>query len=552
MARIFYPSSERLSFLLETIHDGELALPDFQRNFVWEPHATEELVESLCQNFPAGSLLRIRNSGAFFFVPREFDGAPPLDGRNPSHLILDGQQRLTALYQALYGVGNYRYFVDLGGLLDGEELEDCVFHLRREEAERHYGAIEQQAEALVLPLSVLSAGRGGFDDWLDEAVELADESLGEPGDLRKGLRKVRQDWLVPLEEYEFPMVTLSEGTSALAVCTIFETLNRTGVKLSAFDLMVARMWPQDLRLRDLWADALRRHPIIADFDVDPFQVLQAIALARPDRGRPPSCRRRDVLGLAVEQVRSGWRPVVQGLAAGLELLRDRCGVLLPRLLPYNMMLVPLAATLAAAPAKGAAQDATLSKLRRWFWCSVFGQTYESSPNVQAATDFSELTGWIAGGRLPRSVAGFTFQPQQIRTITVRQRSLYRGAMALLLSQGARDFRTGTVLTPSLMAKGRFDDHHVFPPAFLARHKLDDSFLNRTMMDDSTHRRTRGSAPSRYLDEIEAEVGAKTLGAVVASHLLPRSRKSGLRRDDFSSFLDERAKLVAEAISRATR
>jgi len=68
--KIFYPTAEHLSFLLESIHNRELALPDFQRDFVWDPRATEELIESICQNFPAGSLLRIKNSAGFFFAPR--------------------------------------------------------------------------------------------------------------------------------------------------------------------------------------------------------------------------------------------------------------------------------------------------------------------------------------------------------------------------------------------------------------------------------------------------------------------------------------------------
>ncbi len=130
--KIFYPTAERLSYLLESIHNRELALPDFQRDFVWDPRATEELIESICQNFPAGSLLRIKNSSSFFFTPREFAGAPLLDGHQPSYLVLDGQQRLTSLYQAFYGAGAHRYYITLQGLMDDQDLEDCVFYDRKD------------------------------------------------------------------------------------------------------------------------------------------------------------------------------------------------------------------------------------------------------------------------------------------------------------------------------------------------------------------------------------------------------------------------------------
>ena len=155
MARIFYPTSEKLRYLLDSIHNREVALPDFQRDFVWDPRATEELIESIVQNYPAGSLLRIKNTSESCFAPREVAGAPELNQHAPSYLVLDAQQRLTSLYQALYGKGNHRYFMDLGRLLDGRDLDDCVFYLRHRQAARRFGTIENQASGLVFPLEVV-------------------------------------------------------------------------------------------------------------------------------------------------------------------------------------------------------------------------------------------------------------------------------------------------------------------------------------------------------------------------------------------------------------
>ena len=76
-----------------------MALPDFQRDFVWQPAQTQALIVSLARSFPAGSLLRMENNGALF-APRAIAGAPQLNGHSPKYLILDGQQRLTSLYQA--------------------------------------------------------------------------------------------------------------------------------------------------------------------------------------------------------------------------------------------------------------------------------------------------------------------------------------------------------------------------------------------------------------------------------------------------------------------
>src|SRR3989442_9581814 len=140
-----YPEMLELEFLLKMIHTRAMALPDFQRDFVWDPYATDELIESIISNFPAGSLLRIKNGHQLLFQPRAIEGAPALSKETtPSYLILDGQQRLTSLYQAFYGVGEHRYYLDLAALENGRDLEDCAFYLRANEGDARFGTIEKQ------------------------------------------------------------------------------------------------------------------------------------------------------------------------------------------------------------------------------------------------------------------------------------------------------------------------------------------------------------------------------------------------------------------------
>ena len=118
-----------LKDLLSEIHGRTTVLPDFQRDFVWEPNATQELIISIASNYPAGSILRVRDTKRVF-AAREFEGAPKLDGAKHTFLVLDGQQRLTSLYQAFYGVGEHRYYLDLRKLMDGADFEEAIFHER--------------------------------------------------------------------------------------------------------------------------------------------------------------------------------------------------------------------------------------------------------------------------------------------------------------------------------------------------------------------------------------------------------------------------------------
>jgi len=55
-----------LKDLLAEVHSRVMALPDFQRDFVWEPNATQELIVSIANNYPAGSLLRVRDTKRVF------------------------------------------------------------------------------------------------------------------------------------------------------------------------------------------------------------------------------------------------------------------------------------------------------------------------------------------------------------------------------------------------------------------------------------------------------------------------------------------------------
>ena len=277
---------------MDRIRTGDMVLPDFQRDSVWEPSATQALIVSIANNYSAGSILRVRDR-QWAFSSREFEGAPAPTNEH-TFLVLDGQQRLTSLYQAFYGVGDNRYYLDIRMLIDGAGFEDAIDYLRHSKS-----AVTRRA---------------------------------------------------------------------------------------AFELQ-------------------------ALFDVDPYDVLMAIALAS---GKTPSCKRGDVLNFTAEQATSWWQPVIDGLALSLTILHDDCWVLPPKWLPFNTMLSPMAAALARFGAgKGVAVGAQREQIKRWFWCSAFSQAYEKSPNTQSGRDVGELIPWLSD---PATAA-----PEHVRQFRTNQR-----------------------------------------------------------------------------------------------------------------------------------
>jgi len=534
---------------------GELALPDFQRDFVWDPRETEELLESISRSFPAGSLLFMpwRDD---VFSPRAVQGAPALNA-SPNRLILDGQQRLSSLYQACYGAGEYRYFIAFGPLMEDEDVEEAIFY-RHEKRCGKYSTVEQQADLLVMPLGALFGDGGGFHAWSERITKHRPEKDEELDQLRATLRETYEAHVKSIEDYDFPVVVLAQSTSLEAVCSIFETLNRTGIRLSVFDLLAARFFARNLDLRSKWEKSVADTPIIEQFEINRYYLLQSVALRVKG-----SVKRGDVLQLSVEDIETHWDSVVAGYRAALEMLRDECGVRAGKWLPYGYLLVPLAALWRdVIEVAGPASGANRGRLKTWFWCSGISASYDRAANTQASRDYSELKGWIEGGDPPATVAEFDFERSRLREITPKQQSIYKALMALVIQHGARDFHHGQTLTQDSILVQSVDDHHIFPRAYLNPSKeepaypaqLVDCILNRTMIDGTTNRRIGKRSPDQYLGEIREELeGAKSgaFGEVLESHLLPAADDSPLVEANFEAFLDWREGRIAEAVAAAT-
>lgn len=538
----FETHPRRLMKMLDDLHSGQLALPDFQRSFVWSPDATRELIVSMMRTFPAGALLFLRGGGAAFKA-RPVEEAPTLRAE-PLELVLDGQQRLTSLYQALFGVGASRFFLDIGALISGADVNDAVRAFSAERASA-LKSLDAQANELVMPLAAVRGS--GASDWRDEVIEHRDDE--DHRRVRSILKEVEQTFIKPLADYAFPVTVLPQSTELEAVCTIFETLNRTGKPLTPFELISARAFAGGHSLRDLWGAAVETNPILADFDVEPYYVLQVIALRLG-----ASCQRRDVLSIDAADIAREWYDACADTASAVQLLRNECGVLVSKWLPYRPMLIPLAAAWRTVESPtGPERGARRAKLKRWFWCACFKGEYESSSATLAERDTPVLREWLAGGEEPPVVASFEWDPAEWRSVTIRQKGLYKATIALMLTEQPRDFHTGAPLTQDLIETSRVDDHHVFPRGYLKDIRQAnevDSVLNHCLIDRQTNSRIGKKPPSAYLGEIRSALG-DDLDDVLASHCLPTGERSPLDSDDFDEFLSWRLEELADALAEQT-
>jgi len=88
--------------LLANIKNGRIGLPDLQRPFVWKDNKVRELLDSMMKGYPIGYVM-------LWDSPDEYGDKTTIGSnskmyKRPDELIIDGQQRLTALLAAMYGV----------------------------------------------------------------------------------------------------------------------------------------------------------------------------------------------------------------------------------------------------------------------------------------------------------------------------------------------------------------------------------------------------------------------------------------------------------------
>ncbi|MGW6444721.1 GmrSD restriction endonuclease domain-containing protein [Lentzea sp. NPDC055074] len=555
---IFQATPRQIDNLIHRIHDGSLMIPDFQRNFTWEPKRTQELIRSVMSRYPAGTLLFwAMDSENNSFHWRPVEGAPESKAA-PQELILDGQQRLTCLYRALNDKGEERFYLRLQRLFDEKtknvlipteiDFEDAIFwHEKNQKDGDKYEDPAVQFEGNIFPLHK----HREFDEWLDHYISHQSDKV-DISSAKRTLRKVRDQFLTPLKSYGFPVVTLPATTSLDAVCNVFETLNKTGKPLGAFELLTAKLYPKNVKLRDLWATAVDTHELLKTFKIEPYNVMQAVALRSQH-----SAQRSTVLRITADEVNENWEDCVHGYAKVLDLLATECGVITPKWLPYSMLLVPMAAVWAnVAKLKGPARQKAKERLKQYFWCTVFTSNFDQGANSQAGADYITLVKWVVGQdtTAPEAVGTLNISASVIVNATTRRKAIYSGLVALSIQSGARDFHGGDKLTPERL-KSQTDSHHVFPKAFLAKQSgsqpSPELALNRVLLTPGTNKGIGKTAPSEYLAELEATITTDDIADIFESHLISDDAVDALRKDDYTGFIQKRLDRVIQQIEQVT-
>ena len=396
-----------LKSLLDDIEEGDIQLPDFQRGWVWDDARIKDLLVSISRGFPIGAVMTLEASGDVRFVSKLIEGVPEDGKGGPGQYLLDGQQRLTSLYQALRHErpvatrdrpGSRRtierwYYIDMQKALDQlADRDDTIFSVPVDKVVRsNFGrdvvldlsSMESEFGYHMMPTEKVMDGMGWGFAYAQYWQGRGDHPHGDPFSFFTAFKNALLD---NFSEYQVPVINLGKDTRKEAVCTVFEKVNTGGVTLSVFELVTASFAAGDFRLRDDWSKREgRMHSAFGVLQgITGDQFLQAVTLMATQarrrkaesEGRPPNllpgidCRRASILDLKLSEYKEWADDVEAGFLEAAKFL-NRQFIFTRGNVPYNTQLVPLAALYAELGQELKPANAQ-ERLYRWFWCGILG------------------------------------------------------------------------------------------------------------------------------------------------------------------------------------
>jgi len=565
--------------LLNEVGDGKLQLPEFQRSWVWDNSHICKLIESITSGFPMGAVMFLENGGdSAKFQYRIFSGVEStFSSTVPNALVLDGQQRLTTLYQVFKSQHAVEtkdskekrfYYLDVQKCIDPQyDRLDAILSMPEKKVKTSQigrkidldlSTREKELENLMFPLNQAF----DYDDWQDDLYDYYDDTPQKP-EIKTKWRDFKNNVIEQIKSYSIPVIELSKDTTAEAVCQIFENVNTGGITLTVFELVTAKFAASNTNLREEWNSFKsnfkknRKDDLLESVQGSSF--LQAMTLLvsyikSRNSDTTVTCKKRDVLRLKVNDYNEYKQALSEGFMKAANFLLSQ-GIYTNDDIPYATQLTPLAAILTYDSLNGNKFHiaSNKEKLSRWYWCGVFGELYGFSTETRFGLDIVNIFDWLDDeNKIPDTVNRSNFMSTRLLTLQTRNSAAYKGVMALILQTSPLDFMSGEKMDLTKYIDEKTDIHHIFPSAY-CENKFDkkkwNSVVNKTPIHATTNRSIGSRAPSLYIQTMQNKgLTAEKVNEALMSHFISPQL---LRADNFNDFIIDRAKRLLDLIERAT-
>lgn len=547
------------------IKQGQVVLPRFQRHEAWRPAQVIGLLENILREpqLPIGALLTLEVGDKELFHSRPIVGAPQPQSK-PSMHLLDGQQRMTALWRSLSGdYDEFDVFVALNGGkpdeagIEGDDQDadapqvEAVKRWTRKGVRQPVWADDPVAslkERGLIPATILCPGSTGetmLSRW-EEAVE-------KSGLLTRQITKRIEILRQRVAKYDVPFLSLGAKTGRDTALDVFIKMNTSATPLNDFDIVVAQLEEaMGQSLHEMVADLKTRLPALGRFGAVEDNALAVAALLN-NRPALKATYLSEEFGGQLAEV---WPRVLKGFERGLEFLAQE-GIFGEKIVPTEVAVYLTCALWADVPEHGYDHEGNARTLiRKALWRACFTNRYGKTATTRAFADYKALAALIAGqtdGTTPE-LFDETYNPlPEIGELVIagwptRKDRLPRALLAVSLRQGGYDFADGARANAENVGKREY--HHIFPVAGFPDGTPDNEIfraLNCALITWRTNRKLSATSPTEY---IKARTEAASLGEAeirrrLATHLVPHDEMSS---GEYTKFLEARGKRMLKAIA----
>ncbi|MFN0070450.1 MAG: DUF262 domain-containing protein [Chloroflexota bacterium] len=518
----------KISTLLDHIDSGHMALPEFQRGYVWNRDQVRALFDSLYRRHPVGGLLVWATESSTAI--HRGDG---LLAAGVVKLLLDGQQRITSLYGVVRGKpprffdGNAQAFTGLRFHLDDE-----VFAF--------YQPVKMRDDPLWIDVTeLMQKGMVGLGDYV---TRLSTDPARAP---LIGQYVGRLSQLISITDIELytEEITGTEKTLDVVV-DIFNRVNSGGTKLSKGDLALAKIcadWPdaRDTMKAKLheWGEAGYH------FNLD--WLLRSVNTALTGEAKFQFLHDK-----SADEVQLGLKRAVKHIDHSLNLISGRLGLDHDQVF-FGKFGVPVMVRYLDQHG-GALDERERDKLLFWFVQAGMWGRFSGSTETYIDQDLAGLEGPDGGldkllEQLRLWHGGLRVESGHFTGWSLGAR-FYPVLYFLTRMGGARDWGTGLPLKSHMLGKmSRLEVHHIFPKAQLYKHGYQraevNALANFCFQTKETNLEISDKLPEHYFPVFESRHHGG-----LASQWIPDDR-SLWEIEHFREFLEARKVMLAEETNR---
>jgi len=500
-------SDYHLSDLISDIDKGDLRLPRFQRDYVWNRPKVIGLLDSIYNEFPIGSFFIWKADSKYKSLYKNVAelNLPEPEDESQLRYILDGQQRATSLYVAIKGLE-----------VNGIDYSKICFDLEEEK----FSASHPNGVNLIA---------------LRDIVEMS-SSLRLMSSIKPEYQNTFYRCAMLFRSYNLSVVEVREMELGNAI-EIFERINKGGVRLGTFDLVVASTWSETFDLKVEYEKLREELKAMNYGSLPPEVVSQTIALILKKFST-----RAHQLSIDGKQLENEWKEIDTAIRSALSYMRNNFGAYSIEFLPYPSMTALVA--YAFYQVKGRSLTPHLSAtIDQWYWKSALNERYSATLENKLGDDRRDIIDKALRGEEVR-IENPSLSAERILSVSISNRSSIRNAFFCMLAlKHPKHFKTGEriALIDVLTSYGAIEKHHVFPRAFLRDNSIgnENTISNFCFIPAELNKEITDRKPSDYFADYNQQ--NNTFDNTLASHLLVYNQV--IKDDNYSVFLSERANSI---------